>query len=166
MINMYEILKNLVLMKNTPRCDLEKKIWTSWAAGNLTDDEKDELLQLVFENLSPEAEAPDLAELYKRLSADVEKLKTRVDALKQGTPGEPGSDTVPTWKEWDGITSDYQYGAVVAHSEKYWLNVLKDTQNVWEPGTVDERYWKEISKEDAEAIISGEKTVDDIIGKE
>ena len=38
-------------------------------------------------------------------------------------------------------------------------SILKSSmQNTWEPGTtgVDERYWKEITKEEAEALLKAE----------
>lgn len=70
---------------------------------------------------------------------------------------ELGRDTtVPAWEPWDGISDKYQYGAVVTYNGKYFLDVLYGMQNTWEPESpgVDERYWKEIAKEEAEAIIS------------
>lgn len=80
-------------------------------------------------------------------------------------PQEPAV-VIPEWEPWDGISTDYQTGAVVAHSGKYWQNVLSGMQNTWEPGGVgiDERYWKEITKKEAEGIINGDLTVDDILG--
>ena len=163
---MYAILKNLILMKDTSKEVLEEKIWTTWASGRLTNEEKDELLQLVFENLNPEAEAPDILELYQRLEKKVNDLTARVEKLEGGSSEiglESPATTVSAWEAWDGISDNYQYGAAVTHSDRYWLNVLQGTQNVWEPGVADGRYWKEISKEDAEAIISGAKTVDQVL---
>lgn len=54
------------------------------------------------------------------------------------------------------------------HSEKYYVDALKNLQNVWEPGTsgVDDRYWMEITKEQAEALIDGTINLDDILGGE
>lgn len=51
------------------------------------------------------------------------------------------------------------------HNTKYWINALKDIMNTWEPGTmgVDERFWKEITKEQAEGILKGELEADEVI---
>ena len=51
------------------------------------------------------------------------------------------------------------------HNDKYWINVLSGMQNTWEPEGigVDERYWKEITNEQAEELISGTINVDDIL---
>lgn len=80
---------------------------------------------------------------------------------------ELGRDTtVPAWEPWDGISDKYQYGAVVTYNGKYFLDVLYGMQNTWEPESpgVDERYWKEISKEQAEGILAGDITVEEVLG--
>lgn len=72
------------------------------------------------------------------------------------------------WEPWDGIAQEwYNYGDVVQHSEKYWIDTLKDMMNTWEPGTigVDERFWKEITKEQAEGILKGELEADEVIAQ-
>ena len=106
--------------------------------------------------------------MYERLEARVNVLEAEVQALKGEEPGgrEEGTVTVPAWEPWDGISNKYQYGAVVTHNGKYFLDVLQGIQNTWEPESsgVDERYWKEITKEQAEGIISGDMTVDEVLG--
>ena len=39
----------------------------------------------------------------------------------------------PEWKPWDGISKDYQKGAIVSHNGELWESVY-DGQNVWQPG--------------------------------
>lgn len=162
MVNMHGILKNMILLKTSAKEVLETKIWTSWAAGNLTDEEKEELLQLVFENLNPQTEAPELTELYLRLESKMKSLETEISEMKAeilqlqtGTPAESeDGEIVPEWEPWNGIDNKYQFGSVVRHFGIYYQDVLENIQNVWEPGTVDERYWKVITKEEAERIAS------------
>ena len=75
---------------------------------------------------------------------------------------------MPVWEPWDGISQDwYTYGDVVQHSEKYWIDTLRGMMNTWEPGSagIDERYWKEITKEQAEGIISGDMTAEEVLGQ-
>ena len=166
---MYSILKSIIMSQKEPNDTLYHKIDVAWANGDITDEEKIELEQLVFRYQNPQVQAPDLAELYNRLyekcnamSEEIESLKVRIAALESGgtepvDPEEP-SVVIPEWEPWDGISADYQTGAVVAHGGKYWQNVLEGMQNTWEPGTtgVDERYWKEITKEEAEALLKSE----------
>lgn len=170
---MYEILKAVIIAGNVSVSILTHKVDMAWADGKITDEQKLELEKLIFEYKNPEAEAPELAKLYKRLESKVTELEakqadleSRLIILEDGdVPAEPPT-TVPAREPWDGITDQYQYGAAVTHGEKYWLDVLKDMQNTWEPGVVDERYWKEISKEDAEAIVAGKKTPEEVLNPE
>lgn len=165
---MFEIIKNIIENGIFRVNDLTNKIDTLWAESKLTDEERNQLVQMMAEHLNPASEAPELKELYERLSdkvADLEEfiadLSSRVKALEAGgsLPVDPEPEpgiTVPVWEPWDGISNKYQYGAIAQHNGKYWQNVLSGMQNTWEPGSVgvDDRYWKEITKEEAEALLS------------
>lgn len=160
---MYEIIKAIIENGIFRVNDLTNKIDTLWAESKLSDDERNQLVQMMTDHLNPDSEAPELKDMYERLEARVSTLEAEVQALKGE---EPGTVTVPAWEPWDGISDKYQYGAVVTHNGKYFLDVLQGMQNTWEPESagVDERYWKEITKEQAEGIISGDMTVDEILG--
>lgn len=166
---MYSILKSIIMSQKEPNDALYHKIDVAWANGDITDEEKIELEQLVFQYQNPQVQAPDLAQLYNRLYEKYENLqalfadlKSRVVVLESGDtePIEPQEPAVmiPEWEPWDGINNQYQYGAVVTHNGKYFIDVLQGMQNTWEPGVtgVDERYWKEITKEEAEALLKTE----------
>lgn len=165
---MYSILKSIIMSQKEPNDTLYHKINVAWANGDITDEEKIELEQLVFQYQNPQVQAPDLAKLYSLLSEkcnamsdEIEALKASVEKLQSGTePDAPQGDQVKIqkWEPWDGISTDYQTGAVVKHKGKYYQDVLEGMQNTWEPGVagVDERYWKEITKEEAEALLKTE----------
>lgn len=164
---MFEIIKSVIENGIFKVNDLTNKIDTLWAESKLSDDERNQLVQMMTDHLNPASEAPELKEMYERLEARVSTLGVEVQALKGEESGggeEPG--TVPAWEPWDGISSKYQYGAVVTHNEKYFLDVLQGMQNTWEPESVgvDERYWKEITKEQAEGILAGDMTVEEVLG--
>ena len=160
---MYEIIKNVIESGIFKLNDLSAKIDTLWIGGKLTDEERENLVSLMSDHLNPATEAPQDYELLARQIAElketVSSLTDRVTALEGGEtePEEPEGVAIPEWKPWDGISDQYQYGAVVTHNGKYWQNVLLGQQNVWEPESagVDERYWKEIMKEEAERLIGG-----------
>lgn len=151
---MYSILKSIIMSQKEPNDALYHKIDVAWANGDITDEEKMELDQLVFQYRNLQVQAPDLAELYNRLyekcnamSEEIEILKASVEKLQSGgtdpaDPEEPQEVKIPKWEAWDGISDKYQTGAVVKHKGKYYQNVLEGMQNTWEPGTtgVDERY--------------------------
>ena len=157
---MYDIIKNIIQNGMFKVSDLTTKIDTLWAESKLSDDERNELVQMMTDFLNPSTEAPELKDLYERLEARVVVLEGAVKELQGGgeEEPEPGEIAIPTWVPWDGISDNYQYGAVVKHNEKYWQNMLQGVQNTWEPGAVgvDDRYWKEITKEEAEKLVSGQ----------
>lgn len=121
---------------------------------------------MITDYLNPATEAPQDYELLARQIAEMKDMLSdvidRVTVLEGSDtdPEEPTGIVIPEWEPWDGISTDYQYGAVVTHNGTYWQNVLEGMQNTWEPGSagVDERYWKEITKEEAERIISEGKS--------
>ena len=164
---MYDIIKNIIENGTFRVSDLTNKIDTLWAESKLNDEERNQLVQMMTDHLNPDSEAPELKDLYERLEARVTTLEEEVKKLKGEEPGggEEGTVTVPAWEPWDGISNKYQYGAVVTHNTKYFLDVLQGMQNTWEPESagVDERYWKEITKEQAEGIISGDMIVDEVL---
>lgn len=160
---MYEIIKSVIEGGVFKLNDLSNKIDTLWVGGKLTDEERENLISLMSDHLNPATEAPQDYELLARQIAElketVSSLSDRVTALegRETESEEPTGVVIPEWEPWDGISDQYQYGAVVTHNGKYWQNVLSGQQNVWEPESVgvDERYWKEITKEEAESLISG-----------
>ena len=160
---MYEIIKSVIEGGVFKLNDLSNKIDTLWVGGKLTDEERENLVSLMSDHLNPATEAPQDYELLARQIAElketVSSLSDRITVLEGGEtePEEPMGVVIPEWEPWDGISDQYQYGAVVTHNGKYWQNVLLGQQNVWEPESagVDERYWKEIMKEEAERLIGG-----------
>lgn len=151
---MFGIIKNIIANGMFRVNDLSEKIDTLWAESKLSDDERNQLIQMMTDHINPATEAPELAERIAR-------LEERVSALENAQTEEPEEPSegisVPAWEPWDGVSDKYQYGAVVTNIGKYWLDTLQNMQNTWEPGSpgVDERYWKEITKEEAEALLGG-----------
>ncbi len=145
--------------------DMSKKIDTIWVQGDLTEEQRTELIALMKEHLNPETEMPEALQMYRALKEEVESLKERVTKLENGgvAPEPPTGIEVPTWEPWDGISDRYQYGAVVTIDQKYYISIYQG-QNTWMPGSMGtEGLWKEISKEDAEAVIQGTKTPEQVI---
>lgn len=79
---MYSILKSIIMSQKEPNDTLYHKIDVAWANGDITDEEKIELEQLVFQYQNPQAQAPDLAKLYSRLSEKVNAMSEEIEALK------------------------------------------------------------------------------------
>ena len=164
---MYEIVKNVIMSGNFKLADMQKKIDTIWIQGDLTDEQRAELNALMKEYLNPETEMPEALQMCRAIKEEVETLKERVTKLENGgvTPEPPAGIEVPAWEPWDGISNKYQYGAIVTIDQKYYISTYQG-QNTWMPGGMGtEGLWKEISKEDAEAVIQGTKTPEQVIGQ-
>ena len=162
---MYKIVKNVIESGDFKLADMSKKIDTLWVQGDLTDEQRTELLALMKENVKPESETPEVLVMCKLLKAELELLRERVTRLENGgvAPEPPVGVVIEPWEPWDGISDRYKYGAVVTIDQKYYISTYQG-QNTWMPGSMGtEGLWKEISKEDAEAVVSGTKTPDQVI---
>lgn len=148
MESIFEVLRNVILSKKQSVGELTRRIDVFYAQGKITETEKAELDQMVFDNQTVDAEREELEVLYKALVEKYNALEVRVRALEGGESG-GGSGTdggYPNWEPWDGVSINYQPGAIVKHNGKIWKNVLDGMQNIWEPGVVDNRYWIEVTE--------------------
>ena len=132
--------------------DILHRIEVLYAAGQLTDEERSGLMELAHTNATPEAELPETQEQLEYLAGLITALTGRVEALEeQLATGGAETPSYPAWvRPIVGLTTDYQYGAIVSHNGKLWRNVLQNVQNVWEPGVVGEGFWEEYTPEGAE----------------
>lgn len=140
---MYSILKFQITAGNFRVDDVQRRINRTYAMGNIDDTQLDELLALMYEKANPDAERPDVMEMLQAINARLADLAQRVALLESSGStdgsGEIGSD-YPAWESWDGLSDQYQFGAIVTHNGKLWISAYKG-QNVWEPGVVDDRFW-------------------------
>ena len=127
---MYEVIKSVIAAGDYKLAEMLYKIKKLYALGDITEEQMDELLIRAVVGASADAERPENLELIRNLSAKVAALESRVAAL-EGI--ENGGEEYPVWKQWDGISNDYQPGAVVTHNGRLWESVFAG-QNVWEPG--------------------------------
>lgn len=132
---MYDILKSVISAGGYKLADIQHKIKKMFVLGDLTEEQMDKLLAMAAGGISPEAERPETLQLIETLAGEIKKLQERVTALEGGV-GDSGEEQTghPAWKSWDGISKDYQNGAIVSHNGELWQSIY-DGQNVWEPGT-------------------------------
>lgn len=136
---MFNVMKGVISAGGYKLAEICYKVKKLYLLGDITELEMDQLLRLASAGVSAEAERPEVLALIRTLAEAVEALNARVKALEGGEDG-PNEENSP-WKPWDGISKDYQPGAVVSHNGKLWESVFGG-QNVWEPGAVDETFWK------------------------
>lgn len=160
-----KIIEKVILSQDFKLEEIYLKIDTLWAEGNLTDEQRNSLKALAQKNLNPSTETPEALKLCQELKKEIVALGERITKLENGgvMPEPPVGVVVEQWMSWDGISDKYQFGAVVTIDQKYYISTHKG-QNTWMPGSMGtEGLWKEISKEDAEAVISGTKTPEQVI---
>ena len=139
---MYETFLSIITSGDYKLPDITKKINTMWITGNLTDDHRDNLLSQAAEHLDPETERPENIEMLEKLAERITDLEQRLAKL-EGKTEETG---YPEWVPWDGLSDNYQNGAIVAHNGKLWKSTHVG-QNVWEPGTTGtESLWVEVTE--------------------
>lgn len=144
----YDLIKSVLSAGGYKLADIQHKIKKFYLMGDLDESQTDELMALASFGVSTDAERPATLELIKTLAEEVKALTERVNALETGantTPDDSGdveeTPTYPEWKPWNGISQDYQNGAIVLHNGELWQSIFAG-QNVWEPGTVGtENLW-------------------------
>ena len=139
---MYDVIKSAIAAGGYKLADMQYKIKKLYVLGDLTEAEADELLVLAVAGVSVDAERPEVMQLIQTLADKIAALEECVKVLegKSVEPDVPGD--YPEWKPWDGISKDYQIGAIVKHNGKVWISTFSG-QNVWEPGTVGDQFWAE-----------------------
>lgn len=90
---------------------MQTKIDTLWVQGDLTDEQRTELLALMKENVKPESETPEALVMCKLLKAELELIGERVTKLENGgvVPEPPVGVVIEPWEPWDGIYAEYTF---------------------------------------------------------
>ena len=136
---MYTIIKSRIEAGGFKLADMIRRIREEQWHDTITEAERDELIELANQAANPEAERPEVLDMIKALSERVARLE-QAQASKEEPGEDSGEPSYPEWKFWDGVSKDYQKGAVVIHNGSIWESVFEG-QNTWEPGVVDERFW-------------------------
>ena len=134
---MYDIVKNVIISGDFRLSDMQTKIDTLWVQGDLTEDERNELIANYQTICQTGIRSSRTDRIVKQLLAKYESLDERVTKLENGgvTPEPPTGVEIPVWEPWDGISDQYQYGAVVTVDQKYYISVHQG-QNTWMPGSM------------------------------
>lgn len=139
---MFNIIKSVIDAGDFKLVEMQYKVKKMYVMGDLTETEMDQLLMLASNHVSFDAERPETLAMLKNLSARMDAMEARLSAMEGGETVDP--ETYPAWTPWDGISNQYQTGAIVSHGGKLWQSTYTG-QNVWEPGAagIDERFWVE-----------------------
>ena len=139
----YDILKSQTAAGGYKLAEIQTRIKRMFLIGDITEEQFEELIQRSVQGASPDAERPETLQLIYSLADRIAALEARLNAMDNDEP-EPEEPAYPEWVPWDGISSDYQPGAIVQHNGKLWRSDYSG-QNVWEPGTVGTKgLWVEV----------------------
>lgn len=130
---MYQIIKDVINSGRYELNDILKKIDTIWVQGDLTDDEKAELVELARTNADPAQTYAPLQEQIDQAFAQIKALDARVKALGAGEAPEPSPepDEWPAWVQPTGAHDCYNIGDKVTYNGKHYTSTIDG--NVWSP---------------------------------
>jgi len=144
---MYSVIKDVIESGNYQLVDISNKINKLWLEYQLTDEERDELLELANKNINIDNEKPALEKRIVAVRDYAKTLEFRIKALEEGQEIEPPVEEYQAWITYDDVVNlGYDYGDKVTHNGFKWENMLQGIKNIWEPGAdgIDERYWKKL----------------------
>jgi len=137
---MYNIIKRVISSKRYDLSDILKKIDTLWVQGNISDEQKTELVSMARGN----ANANDSMDLY----AMFEELEERVRVLEEknnansGNSAEPDAPK-PHVHEYKP-NKKYRNGDRVSFEGKIYICVVPDKEKcVWSPAEYPD-YWEQL----------------------
>lgn len=147
---MYETIKSVIESGRYELSDMLKKIDTIWLQGDITEEQKTELVKLAQEKANPEnSYAPlqkqidNLFKITDTLQTEVKTLSDKVTKLEGGEiEPEPPSTEYPEYKQPTGSHDAYYNGdKVTFKGKKYVCTAPEDYAVVWNPEEYP-AYWK------------------------
>lgn len=138
---MYNVIKSVIAAGGYKLADIQHKVKKMHIMGDLTEEQMDQLLLQASAGVSPDAERPETIAMLQTLLEKIEALEVRVKNLETAggnnepdeNPDAPEVVEYPAWEPWNGISNQYQPGAIVTHNGQVWKSIFQG-QNVWEPG--------------------------------
>lgn len=146
MNELYGIIKNVLNAKEYELATMLTKIKTLWVEGDISDAQKEELVELARENAKPENSYAPMQNQIDTLFANVKELAQEILALKNGgvTPEEP-TEEYPAYVQPSGAHDAYNTGDKMTYTDgdKY---ICQMDGCVWGPD-VYPKGWKKVETE-------------------
>lgn len=159
---MYKVIKSVIESKRYELAEMLTKIDTFWVQGDITEEERNELVALARENALPEnsyaGQQERIDALYTAFSEtrkELEALTARVKALESdGTTDdetddstEETTDEYPEYVAPTGAHDAYYAGDKVTYNEVRYICIAPDgAAVVWNPDVMPS-YWQEVTEE-------------------
>ncbi len=132
---MYSIIKEVLIKGNYELVDVLNKINKLWIEGSLTEEERDELVNLARSNANPENSYTENTQQIANLWEYYQQLDTRLSKLENSQDVEP-TEPEEEWPEFvqpSGAHDAYKTGnRIMFQGKKY---ICKIGGCVWDPIT-------------------------------
>lgn len=130
---MYSTIKSVIESGRYELNDMLTKIDTIWLQGGITDEQKDELVELAREKADPAQSYAPLQEQLDQAFAKISALESRVSVLEAGETPEPTPEPEewPQWVQPTGAHDAYNTGDKVMYNGKHYQSTING--NVWSP---------------------------------
>lgn len=140
---MYDILRSVIESGRYELTDMLAKIDTLWVQGDLTDEQRTELVAVARENASPEASYAPLQTQIDNLADAVADLSTRVKALESGGSEPEPSEEYPAYVQPTGAHDAYNTGDKITYNGKKYVCQMDGC--VWTPDAYPGA-WQEVDE--------------------
>ncbi len=131
---MYSIIKDVIEKSNFELVDILSKINKLWVEGNLSEEERDELVNLARTNANPNNSYAENTQQIANLWEYYQQLDSRITALENNSGAvepEPPAEEWPEYKQPLGAHDAYNAGdKIIFNSKKY---ICKMDGCVWDP---------------------------------
>lgn len=142
---MYEIIKNVINGKAYELTTMLTKIKTLWVEGDISDTQKEELVELARTNAKPENSYAPLQNQIDTLFENVKELAQEIAALKNGgTLPEEETEEYPPYVQPTGAHDAYKVGDKITYNGKKYECLIDGC--VWTPDDYPQG-WKLVETE-------------------
>ena len=141
---MYEIIKSVISSKRYELSDILTKIDKIWIQGDITEEERSELVSLAQENADPMKSYAPIQQQIDELFKNMEELAKEIRDLKYGQVSgeETETEEYPEYKQPMGAHDAYHAGDKVTYREKkYICTAPEGVAVVWPPSSYP-IYWQ------------------------
>ena len=142
---MHEIIKNVITSGRFELTDILKKIDTIWIQGDITDQEKEELVTLAREKANPIDSYAPLQKQIELAFNEITKLKDRVSKLEIVGTVQPEPEPVEEYTEYKQPTGAhdayYKDDKITFNGERFTCIAPEGVAVVWDP-TQYPAYWE------------------------
>lgn len=112
---MYKIIKNVIESKSYELTDMIKKIDVFWLQGDMTDEQRTELIELARTNAEPENTYAPLQEQINKNAEDIKTLQEKVAKLEGG--GTEPEEEYPPYVQPTGAHDAYNTGDKMTYTD-------------------------------------------------